>query len=211
MGITDGIAGFAARSRPDTIPSEVLKSAKRHVVDTLGVALAATRTEIATILREVVKGTEQGESSLWSGRGKCRAPEQARFSLEYAVAVTLLDGAISLRHFDRASIQRAEVQSLMKKVHVYVPPELRELESRRNRFGLVTVRLSDGSVVSQKATRIRGHPPLLLSDEEVDRKFFDCADPVLGRARAQDLLETLRRIETVSSVREIFPLLGAER
>ena len=140
-----------------------------------------------------------------------RTPEQARFSLEFAVATAILDGEVSLRHFTGPSIQRADVQHLMTKIHVYVPAELRELESRQDRFGLVRVHLSDGSVVSQKATKIRGHPPLFLTEEEVDKKFYDCVVPVLGGAKAEDLLKTLRRIETVSSVREIFFLLAEDR
>ena len=92
----------------------------------------------------------------------------------------------------------------MRKVHVFVPPELRGLESRRSRFGLVTITLSDGSVIARRATQIRGQPPLFLTEEEVDKKFYDCVVPVLGGAKAEDLLKTLRRIETVSNVREIF-------
>ena len=140
-----------------------------------------------------------------------RTAEQARFSLEYAVAVAIRDGEISLRHFDEAMIQSAELQGLMRKVHVFVPPELQDIESRGRRFGLVTIHLSDGSVISHRATQIRGQPPLFLAEEEVDKKFFDCADPVLGRAKAEELLETLRRIETVSGVREIVSVLRKVR
>jgi hypothetical protein len=46
-----------------------------------------------------------------------------------------------------------------------------------------------------------------LTDEEVEKKFFGCADMIIGRPRAQELLNTLRRIETVPSVREIVSLL----
>ena len=76
----------------------------------------------------------------------------------------------------------------MRKVHIFVPPELRGLESRRSRFGLVTITLSDGSVIARRATQIRGQPPLFLTDEEVDKKFYDCVVPVLGGAKAEDLL-----------------------
>jgi hypothetical protein len=46
-----------------------------------------------------------------------------------------------------------------------------------------------------------------LTDEEVEKKFFGCTDMIIGRPRAQELLNTLRRIETVPSVREIVSLL----
>jgi len=56
-------------------------------------------------------------------------------------------------------------------------------------------------------TRPERPGPLFLTEEEVDKKFYDCVVPVLGGAKAEDLLKTLRRIETVSSVREIFSRL----
>lgn len=132
--------------------------------------------------------------------------EQARFSLEYAIAVAILDGEVSLRHFDEELIRSEKSQNLMKKIHVHVPPDLQSLESKRNRYGQVTVYLSDGSMLTHRATQIRGQPPLLLTEEEVGKKFNDCVVPVLGNTRAEELLNTLRRMETLSSVREIFPL-----
>lgn len=129
------------------------------------------------------------------GADGVRTAEQARFSLEYAISAAILDGEITLRHFDEAVVQSAELQRLMRKVHVFVPPELQGLESRRSRFGLVTVYLSDGSVIAHRATQIRGQPPLFLTEKEVDRKFLDCTVPVLGQKRAQSFLEALRHIE----------------
>jgi len=72
---------------------------------------------------------------------------------------------------------------------------------------LVTITLSDGSVIAHRATQVRGQPPLFLTEEEVDKKFYDCVVSVLGGAKAEDLLKTLRRIETASNVREIFSRL----
>jgi hypothetical protein len=65
-------------------------------------------------------------------------------------------------------------------------------------------------VVSQKATKIRGHPPFLLSDEEIERKFLGCVLPVLGSERAKLLLDSLRQIETAPTVRDVFSLLQRE-
>jgi 2-methylcitrate dehydratase PrpD len=138
-----------------------------------------------------------------------RTAEQARFSLEYAIAVAIRDGEISLRHFVGDVIQSNEHQGLMRRVRVFVPPELQDLESRANRFGDVKIYLTDGSVISHRATQIRGQPPLFLTEEEVDKKFLDCTDAIITRARAQKLLDILRRMEAVPNIREIFALLPA--
>jgi len=136
-----------------------------------------------------------------------RTAEQARFSLEYAVSAAILDGEISLRHFQEEVIAREETRNLMKKVVIRIPPDLQTLESKRKRYGEVRIYLSDGGVLTHRATQIRGHPPLFLTDEEIEKKFFGCTDMIIGRPRAQELLNTLRRIETVPTVREIVSLL----
>ncbi|MBI2359241.1 MAG: MmgE/PrpD family protein [Deltaproteobacteria bacterium] len=136
-----------------------------------------------------------------------RTAEQARFSLEYAVSVVILDGEVSLRHFDEAVIQSAQAQRLMKKVRVFVPPDLQSLESKRNRYGEVAVYLSNGTVLRHRATQIRGQPPLFLTEREVDKKFYDCVVPALGEAKAQTLLQSLRDIEGFPRVRDIFSRL----
>lgn len=133
-----------------------------------------------------------------------RTAEQARFSLEYAISVAILDGEVSLRHFNEAIIQSPQIQRLMKKVHVFVPPDLQSLESKRNRYGEVGVYLSNGKVLTNRAIQIRGQPPLFLTEQEVDKKFYDCVIPVLGRVEAQTLLQSLRHIEDFPGVRDIF-------
>ncbi|HLC26469.1 MAG TPA: MmgE/PrpD family protein [bacterium] len=137
-----------------------------------------------------------------------QSPEQARFSAEFVLAAATLDGEVSLRHFNSAFIQRADVQGLMKRIHVYVPSDPAGLESTGNRFSLVAVHLSDGRVISHRATTIRGHPPLLLSDAEVDRKFLDCVVPVLAPQRAQIVLQALHGIDTAPCVADILSPFG---
>ncbi len=173
-------------------------------------ALLALRSSNRLVLEQIEKvecGLHQADYRVLLRPDGIRTSEQARFSLEYAISVAIRDGEIGLRHFDEAVIQSAGLQRLMTKVHVFVHPELRELESKARRFGLVTITFSDGTVITHRATQIRGHPPLFLTDEEVEKKFFGCADMIIGRPRAQELLNTLRRIETVPTVREIVSLL----
>lgn len=177
-------------------------------------ALLALRSANRLVPDEVEKvecALHQLDFQVLLGPDGIRTAEQARFSLEYAISVAILDGEVSLRHFDEAIIQSAEIQGLMRKVHVFVPPELQDLESRGKRFGQVTVYLSDNSVIAQRATQRRGQPPLFLTEEEVDKKFYDCVVPVLGEAKAQTLLRSLRHIEDFPGVRDIFSELREDR
>jgi 2-methylcitrate dehydratase PrpD len=136
---------------------------------------------------------------------RVETPEQARFSLYFAMAVVLLEGSIELKHFASDTLGREDVRALMKRVKVYVHPELRDLESKRKHFGQVSVRLKDGSFVSKKETRVRGRAPLFLEDSEVDAKFCGCVEQVLGGRETQDLLDRLHHLESLKELKALFP------
>ncbi|MBI2997375.1 MAG: MmgE/PrpD family protein, partial [Deltaproteobacteria bacterium] len=96
MGPSEAIAEFVARTDAGSIPSEALGKAKQHVVDTLGVALASSNSAVSGILREMVEGTGQAESSLWTGIGKSRAADAAWVNGTLAHALDFDDGGVAL-------------------------------------------------------------------------------------------------------------------
>mgnify|MGYP001579241598 FL=1 len=96
MGPTEAIAEFVVSTRADNIPSGVLRGAKRHVVDTLGVALGSSNSEIASILREVAKPSAEGEASFWTGSGKSSAADAAWVNGTLAHALDFDDGGVAL-------------------------------------------------------------------------------------------------------------------
>ena len=72
MGTTEAIVDFVTQTTSEDIPAEVFKHAKRHVIDTLGVAIGATLEPLADNLAAVVAGLREGETVLWNGRGEPR-------------------------------------------------------------------------------------------------------------------------------------------
>ena len=67
MGTTEAIVDFVTPTTSADIPAEVFKHAKRHVIDTLGVAIGATLEPLADNLAAVVAGLREGETALWNG------------------------------------------------------------------------------------------------------------------------------------------------
>jgi 2-methylcitrate dehydratase PrpD len=140
-----------------------------------------------------------------------RTAEEARFSLNFAAAMVLLEGSVELKHFSQATFQRDDVCALMKRVRVYLHPELSDLESKKRNFAEVIVRRKDGSSISRRETQIRGRAPLLLDDSEVDAKFRGCTEPVLGEKTARCFwprLESLRAENLFRCVRPGMLLSG---
>lgn len=132
-------------------------------------------------------------------------PEQARFSLHFAMAAVLLEGEIELSHFTPNFIAREDVQSLMKKVGVFIHPELRDLQSKGKNFGEVAVYFKDGSCISKRESRVRGRAPFLLSDADVDGKFRSCVRQFLGDARTEALLHELHHLESQRQIGNLLP------
>ena len=136
---------------------------------------------------------------------KVESAEAARFSLHFTTALVLLEGSVELKHFSNPTLNRADINRFMQKVHVGIHPELETLASKKQAFGQVDVQLKDGSKLSHRATEVRGRAPLFLSDADVDAKFLGCAEPALGRAKAQELLTALRSLESYKDICTLLP------
>jgi 2-methylcitrate dehydratase PrpD len=131
--------------------------------------------------------------------------EQGRFSLHFTMALVLLEGSVELKHFAPETFGRKDIHELMSKVTVAVHPELETLESKKEAFGQVQVLLKNGRSLSHRATQVRGRAPLALTDADVDAKFIGCAEPALGKQKAQELLAALRSLESRKEIRTLLP------
>jgi 2-methylcitrate dehydratase PrpD len=73
------------------------------------------------------------------------------------------------------------------------------------RWARVRIELNDGRTLVSEPARARGNPENPMSDAELRAKYFDLAEPVLGRKRAQRierLVSELRHGNTLSELLE---------
>lgn len=94
---------------------------------------------------------------------------EAKFSLQYAVAAAIEDGAVGFASFYDEAVQRAKIQSFMPRIKRHeaegsVFPRWTELE----------LRLRDGSRLQKRVEALRGSAELPLSNEELMEKVKDC-------------------------------------
>lgn len=76
--VTDMFAQFIAEAEYSTISKKTLTNAKMHILDTLGVALAAVPTPVAKIaLDYCVRVSNSNESSIWGTKEKSSVPMTA--------------------------------------------------------------------------------------------------------------------------------------
>jgi 2-methylcitrate dehydratase PrpD len=96
MGVTEEIAHFVAGADARDLSQRVLASAKRHVIDTFGVALGGTTMALARPLVEVIPRDRNGESFLWDGTGRTNGADAALVNGTLAHALDFDDGGVAL-------------------------------------------------------------------------------------------------------------------
>ena len=67
------------------------------------------------------------------------------------------------------------------------------------RWAQVTLELQDGTRLTSEPRTPRGDTDLPLSDQEISEKFHLFADPVLGRARADEIEDLATRFDSLSA------------
>jgi 2-methylcitrate dehydratase PrpD len=126
-----------------------------------------------------------------------RSALEAKFSLEFACAMSLCDGAVGLAQVTDAQALRPDIQALMTRVRILGLPAGCPVEPSFALHDRVTVHLRDGRVLDSGDIRFaRGHAQLPLTDAELDVKFLGCAGSAAPGA-AQSLLATLRALGDV--------------
>ena len=134
---------------------------------------------------------------------------QGKFSMQYCVAVALLDGAVGLAQFVDERVRRADVQALMPKIRMYVHPEQTTRESFASKFTEVAITLANGTTLRGRVDQAKGQPRNPLSDAELEAKFRDAAGRALQADRVEALLLALNQIESVGDVSAVASLLSA--
>ncbi len=166
-------------------------------------ALRATGIDpgtVESIRCDVGEGTVH---RLWEPLGDKRNPANAyaaKFSVPYAIAVALIEGAAGLEQFTDAKARDAGIRALAKTVGYRVDPEN---EYPANYTGHLRVTLRDGRVAEHRQRHLRGGRREPLTDAELDAKFE--ANARFGGwseglvARARDLVAGIdvedRRVE----------------
>jgi 2-methylcitrate dehydratase PrpD len=126
--------------------------------------------------------------------------------LQHMVAVMLLDGTVSFHAaHDKPRMQDAAALAQRAKVTLTHDEDL--VKFLPVRVAVVEVELADNSREVERVTAVRGTPRNPMSRREVIEKARDLTAPVLGRDKAERLIETVFAIETVADIRTLQPLL----
>jgi 2-methylcitrate dehydratase PrpD len=144
-----------------------------------------------------------------------RHPENevtARASLPYclAVAVCTRDRAQLLGPAFRPEILRDPgIAAIADRVRITENEEYERQYPARS-LARVTIRLRNGSVVSEEVDRSERGRYLTPTDNEIEEKFRLIAIPVLGKVKAERVIALLRKLETLPNLSELLGALKVE-
>lgn len=126
---------------------------------------------------------------------------EAKFSIEYVAAATMLDGKVNIDSFTDVMVQRPEVRALMTKVRRY-RVEDSKMYSGAVGYNDVAVRTTRGEF-KLRENRAPGSPDWPVTPAERDEKFLDCAGRVLGGVGARRALDLAIGTAALGNVAEL--------
>jgi 2-methylcitrate dehydratase PrpD len=137
-----------------------------------------------------------------------QTPLAAKFSVQYAVARALVDGAVRLDDFEGDAHFDSKVRAIMAKTTAAPHPDMPD--DSPDQFGAeVIVALKDGRTVSRRINSLVGRGgDYPLTSEELWEKFNDCAKRVLPANEIPVLFAKLEKLEYIKNIRELTPLLA---
>ncbi len=145
-----------------------------------------------------------------------RQEMEARFSMNYCVAVALLNGRLSLSDFTPQAVQRPEVRKLLPKITMTAYEEGAQGPDPTARLPhKAKITLKNGQTLTGETDWARGtiHNPFEPSD--LPEKFRDCCEGFLAPSDFTAVREILENLTALNSVRWLTGRLvfeaGADR
>ncbi len=131
---------------------------------------------------------------------------QAKFSMEFCMAILLLYGRGGLPEFTDEMVERPEVKAMIEKVNFHVHPDA-EAAGYDKMTTILDLHLKDGRTISGRADFGKGSPANPMSYDECADKFRGCADfAKWPHQKAEAIVETVRTLEGLMDIRDLTKL-----
>lgn len=134
---------------------------------------------------------------------------QAKFSMEFCMAILLLDGKADQTRYTDAVVKRDDVKKMVDRVRFYVDPEA-EKAGFDKMTTILKITLKDGQVITGRADFGKGSPTDPMTYDEVAEKFHGCAAfAEWPAAKAKQVVEIVRKLEDVADIRTLTALCSS--
>jgi 2-methylcitrate dehydratase PrpD len=134
---------------------------------------------------------------------------QGKFSLNYNIALSVINGTVKLEDFDKEEITDPRIKDFMKKVHMTVDMELSEGKYNNGKFdSIVKVHLKDGRILEEHTVNVKGDYLNKMNDKEIYDKFYDCAKRALNPEGIDKVKSALNNIEDMANIKDLITTIN---
>jgi len=147
----------------------------------------------------------------WHFTGKIYTTPQSSeiecfLSTPFCVAVSLIDGEMTLRQRLESRLRDRATHELASRVVVREDPEM----TRRypNEWPTrLEIRLRDGQTITREVDQVKWSPQRPPTFDELEEKFHSMAETVIGPDKALLAIESIRRIDQLDDLQPLLNLL----
>ena len=134
---------------------------------------------------------------------------EGKFSMEYCLAILLLERKAGLAQFSDKNVQREDVHDMILRINFHVDPEA-ESAGFDKMTSILKITMKDGKAVSGRAEFGRGSPANPMSFEEAAVKFRGCAEfAEWPQSKTERIISFVKALETAPDVAVLSRLLSA--
>ncbi|MBI3041891.1 MAG: MmgE/PrpD family protein [Betaproteobacteria bacterium] len=137
-----------------------------------------------------------------------RSTLDAKFSVQYCVARALIDGEVTLAHFEGDAYRDPEVRKLLGRIEVR--PHAHDPRGMEDHFECkLIVTTADGKTYSAQVDQPLRGPQNLAPPDRLEAKFRDCASRALRADAISRVYDALGSFESLADVRELAHVMAS--
>jgi 2-methylcitrate dehydratase PrpD len=136
---------------------------------------------------------------------------EGKFSFQFLLAAIILRGKAGKAEFTDAFVSSPECQALQQRIETRFDQAIEDMGWDRIRSRIVVTTRDGRTLERWTGENYRGGPHNPLSDGELEQKFADCADGLLGAAAQKRLMTHVWSIDQLADVGVLFEDLRWQR
>jgi 2-methylcitrate dehydratase PrpD len=134
---------------------------------------------------------------------------EAKFSMEFCIAILLLERKAGLGQFSDKVVQRPDVREMIRKINFYVDPQA-ESAGFDKMTSILKISLKNGKVITGQAAFGKGSPANPMSFDEASEKFRGCAEfAEWPQVKTEKIIAFVKALETAPDMFALTPLLSS--
>src|ERR1700676_3988199 len=134
---------------------------------------------------------------------------EAKFSMEFCLAILLLERKAGLGQFSDNVVARPDVREMIRRINFYVDPEA-ESAGYDKMTSILKVHMKGGRVITGRADFGKGSPANPMSFDETATKFRGCAEfAEWPKEKTEKIIAFTKTLESATNMSALSSLLSA--